>query len=131
MPDLPGFFAAASRLLRDGGKVFVLEMHPLLDGVERRETAIKQVKFRASYFAPKPHIELKGLDYYGNKPYESSPAYWFHHRLSEILNACGSAGFTLQRIEEYPIDLSGGAFRRLQHPKTSLPLSYSLLAAKT
>lgn len=130
MPDLPGFLAASAALLRPGGVFFVLEMHPILDGIRAEGAAPGRVEFQESYFARGPFVHADGLDYYGGTRYESAPAYWFHHGLAEVLTGCRAAGLALEALSEYPIDLSGGRFKALESRKGSLPLSYALAARR-
>lgn len=130
MPELPGFFAALGRLLAPGGRLLALEMHPILDMIVPEKLAKGEIALRPYYFQRGPFTVEGGLDYYGNVRYESPPAYWFHHSVSDILNACGSSGLAFERLKEFPYDLSGGAYRLLANPKIAMPLSYALLARK-
>jgi ubiquinone/menaquinone biosynthesis C-methylase UbiE len=130
MPELTEFFAAVARLLRPGGRLLVLELHPILDMIPRDTLSSGQIALQPLYFTHGPFRKTDGLDYYGNVDYASSPAYWFHHRMADVLNACPAGGLGFQHLEEFPYDVSGGVYRLLENPKVGMPLSYALVARK-
>lgn len=125
MPDLGGFFAAARRLLRCGGWLLVYEMHPILDMFDAEPGGT--FPLRHSYFRTGPYADEEGLDYYGNSAYESSISYWFHHRLSDIIQSGLDNGFRLTSFQEYGHDVSN-VFKGMEKQEAGLPLSYTLLA---
>ncbi len=128
MPDIKEFFSVVSRLLRTDGWVAIYEMHPILDMFESDDTSDPPV-FQHSYFRTNPYVEDNGLDFHGQTPYKSSPSYWFHHKLSDIIDASLAAGLTLCSFQEYDHDVSN-VFSRFEQTKVRLPLSYSLVARK-
>jgi len=130
MPELPAFFSALARLLDPRGRVLVLEMHPILDMIAPEKLSQGQIALQPMYFRRGPFRKENGLDYYGNVHYVSPPAYWFHHRLADVLNACRAGGLSFEHLEEFPHDMSGGAYRLLADPKVGMPLSYALFARK-
>lgn len=130
MPDLPQFFKAIGMLLAPGGRLVVLEMHPLLSTISTEALEAGSISFCRSYFARGPFQESQGLDYYGRERYDSPPAYWFHHPLGAVVNACNQAALALLALEELPYDLSGGAYGALERAQAGLPLSFSLVAQK-
>jgi hypothetical protein len=117
-------------LLRLAGHLLLLEMHPILQLVSAERLAKGEIAFHRSYFERGPFIEHQGLDYYGGQKYEAAPAYWFHHKLSDLFNACCRSGLSIAYFEELPYDLSGGAYRQLEQSQVGLPLSYYLVAQK-
>ncbi len=128
MPDLLKFFSALSGLLRVGGDILLLEMHPILNVLSTEMLGTGKLVFKNSYFQNGPFKEHQGLDYYGKTKYDASPAYWVHHKLSDILNACKANGLVFQNLQELPYDLSGGSFKSLEGPNTIFPLSFALFA---
>lgn len=125
LPDLPGFLAVCARLLRPGGKLLIYEMHPILDMIEDMPDLPPRLAY--SYFLAEPLAEDSGLDYYEGQEYESSTSYWFHHKLSDIIQGCLDHGFVLTGVAEYPHDVSE-VFAYLEKFGASLPLSYVLSA---
>jgi len=126
MPDLPGFFAVVSRILRRPGWLFLYDSHPIQEIFEP-DGPQGAPRLDRSYFDRRPLLGTGGLDYYGRIPYESSPTYDFHHTLAVVLRACQGAGFTLEEFEEYPHDISS-LWRHLESQDAKIPLSYSLVA---
>lgn len=130
MPDLPGFFTTLWRLLRIGGKVLILEMHPILNTASPEHIKNGKLLFNSSYFRRAPFQSDTGLDYYGRSEYKASSAFWFHHNLSDILNASHANGLSYEYMEELPNDLSGGSFKFLETKEVIFPLSFALVLKK-
>ena len=131
LPDLDGFFAVVSRLLRTGSWVFVIDQHPLLDMFGMEPTK-ERTRIEESYFRLDPFMVMQGLDYYRNKPLSGSkPCYRFHYKLSDIINACINNGFRLETIEELPTAEGGGYFKRFEMLKYRFPLSFTMTAIRT
>ncbi len=128
MPDLPGFFAVAARLLEPSGRLFVCETHPFLDVFEPAAPGAPPA-LAHSYFATAPDREVTGLDYYGRTTYPARPSYWFPHRLADVFAAILGAGLALESFEEFP-DEVGHRFPGLESLATRLPASYILVARK-
>ena len=127
MPDLTGFFSAVRRLLRPGGRYFAYEQHPVLDMFEFDETGAP-ARLAHSYFRREADRAAEGLDYYGNADYDAPVNYWFRRPLSDVVNACIAAGFTLEKLAEYPHNISDEAYDVYEDRTAQLPLSYSLIA---
>lgn len=125
MPDLAGFFQFCARLLRPGGDLLVYEMHPILDMIEDMPNL--PPKLENSYFRTEPLTDDSGLDYYEGAQVESSTNYWFHHKLSDIIQYCLASGLQLTGFEEYAHDVSA-VFAYLEGFDARLPLSYVLAA---
>jgi SAM-dependent methyltransferase len=131
MPDLTGYFSVARRLLKPGGSLTIYESHPItrmfLKDRDRRE---KPVELVYSYFDDEPRRHETGLDYQGGTTYDAKPIYYFPHKLSDILSACLSAGFLIERFGEYGRDPSQ-ARTSLEKVSATPPLSYILTCAQT
>jgi ubiquinone/menaquinone biosynthesis C-methylase UbiE len=125
MPEISGFFAAAARLLRPGGDLFVYEMHPLLDMFQPEDK--NPLALRHSYFRTEPFVDTDGVDYWSRKAYESKPLYWFHHKMSDVIGACLAAGCAVDSFTEYDHDISA-VFRHLERETIRPPLCYALTA---
>ena len=129
LPDVNAFFATVARLMRAGAWMFVQEMHPILD-MYSMETSRRPRRIRYSYFHPEPFRLADGLDYYRARSYRAKPRYSFHHKLSDIIQACVSNGLRIETFQERDNDVSGGTFGRLQRRGKRLPLSYTLTAIR-
>ncbi len=128
MPDLPAFFAVASRLLRPGGRLLVYELHPTAEMFEPEPGSAPPAP-RHSYFDRGPFAESDGLDYYGNRKYPSITHYSFHHTLGDVLESCLGAGFAIRSFREYGHDIAN-IFAPFATMEVRLPLCYTLVAAR-
>jgi ubiquinone/menaquinone biosynthesis C-methylase UbiE len=129
IPDISEFVSGIKKLLVPKGWLFIYEMHPILDMFDG-EPHTSDYEFpvlKYSYFKEDPFIENTGLDYLGKTTYESLTTYWFHHKLSDIFQACLRNGFTITDFQEFPHDLSE-TFSWLQNVSALPPLSYILTA---
>ena len=125
MPDLPGFFAVAARLLAAGGHLLAYEMHPLADMFEPG----RGVTLAHSYFTTAPFVG-EGLDYYGDLSHRGeAKEYWFHHTLGAVITALVQSGLTVLALEELPGDISR-LFPDLPTTPAPPPLSYLLEGRK-
>ncbi|HNR96441.1 MAG TPA: class I SAM-dependent methyltransferase [Anaerolineae bacterium] len=126
LPDLPGLMAVAARLLRQGGRVFIHEIHPvstMLPDDSLRDQNPLQIN--DVYFKSEPWVRYGDLDYVGGCHYESNlPQYEFAHPLSEIIMALVENGVAVERFLEFEKDIST-AHQRQEHK--GLPLSYILI----
>jgi ubiquinone/menaquinone biosynthesis C-methylase UbiE len=125
LPDLNGFFELVSRLLKTDGQLFIYEMHPILDMFE----AGKGLVVESSYFRTEPFEDKEVPDYFDPSQVVKSVAYWFPHKLSDIIGGCLANGLRLTQFEEYGHDKSEvyAAFEKLEKKP---PLCYSLVARK-
>lgn len=124
LPDLDGFFQVIRRLLKSDGQLFVYEMHPLLDMFEPEKGPVPEY----SYFRSEPYYSAGEADYFDPGQTIQADSYWFHHKLSDIINGCLRHGLSLTHFEEYEHDISE-VFRHFEKLEHKLPLSYSLIAA--
>ena len=128
MPELKNFLSQIKKLLVPGGKVFIYEMHPILDMFEEKnDNAPAPPLLKYSYFKETPFVEESGLDYLGKTTYQSLPTYWFHHKLSDIIQGCLINGLIIEDFQEYEHDVSA-TFSWLEDITIRPPLSYTLVA---
>ena len=125
MPDLGEFFRVIQRLLAPQGRLFIYEMHPMLDMFDPDENDPPLLKH--SYFRDEPYVDEEGLDYYGGTTYKSSPCCWFHHKMSDIIQGCLDIGLAIELFQEYPHDVSA-EFAHFQEYEIKPALSYVLSA---
>lgn len=125
LPDLDRLFSIVARLLAPGGSLFIYEMHPFLDMLEPDTGA----EIRYSYFDLAPRREILEGDYLNPDAVLSDEAYWFPHRVCDVIGGCLKNGLSLTHFEEYQHDISM-VFRSFESHEKRLPLSYSLIARK-
>jgi hypothetical protein len=125
LPDLDALFAIVSRLLRNGGQLFIYEAHPILNMFNPE----KGLSFEASYFQVEPFVESEGPDYTDPSAVIKAVSYWFPHTLADVIGGCLRHGLTLTHFEEYGHDIST-VFTALERLDTRPPLSYTLVAGK-
>jgi SAM-dependent methyltransferase len=125
--DLGGFFEIVKRLLRPGGWLLIYEMHPILDMFEQGTPG--PLDLVHSYFRTEPYVDDDGLDYLGNTEYKGPVSYWFHHKMSDIIQNCIDRSLTIRSFTEYDHDISA-AFAYLAKEAVRPPLTYVLLAQK-
>ncbi|HET7577709.1 MAG TPA: class I SAM-dependent methyltransferase [Bacillales bacterium] len=123
-PDLESFFQVVRRVLKPGGIMVIYEMHPFLNMLEEEDHTFR---IRHSYFREEPWAYDDGITYMGNESYESSTAYNFDQKLSDIIGGALHNGFQLKAFREFPHDLSG-MFEQMEDRKIQVPLSFMLVA---
>ncbi len=126
MPDLTGFFAVIARLLKPAGYVFIYDMHPILN-MFLEDDQQDPPQLANSYFNTEANKDENGLDYYSLKKYSAAPAYWFPHKMSDVINTCIQHDLNIKKFIEYPHDISG-IFGHFEKINNKLPLSYILTA---
>lgn len=143
--DIDAWMAGAHRVLRPGGRLVVVEFHPLA-------------------WSPGPNLDLSGDDYFATDPFvepvgdyaagallhdgstpgpageNPHPAVAWQHTVPAMVNACLGAGFALQHLQEWPHStfcrLSPGLVevgpRRWGFPdgKARVPLMFGLVARR-
>lgn len=127
LPDISGFFSIVSRLLRPGGIVFIYEMHPILSMFEQGTP--RTLDLVHSYFRTEPFVEDDGLDYVGKTEYKGAVTYWFHHKMSDIIQACIDNRLAIHRFVEYEHDISE-SFAYLAEETVRPPLTFTLVGQK-
>lgn len=128
MPDVKKLFEVVARLLKKGGVLFVYEMHPFMDMFSWEDKSDPPV-IQYSYFRNKPLVLEDMINYWDMSTYKSSPMYWFHHKISDVITACIENGLNLEMFKEYEHDVSS-TYAHLEGQKNELPLSYAMIARK-
>lgn len=128
MPDIDGFFAGVSELLKPGGAVFIYEHHPVLEMMEPG-AADDPVAWELSYFATEPYVDHNGLDYYGGTDYGAKPNMSFMHKMSDIVMATVKAGLSIEHFEELPQHISN-TWWNVEKAGIGLPMSYTMVVRK-
>lgn len=128
LPDLEKFFEIVARILKPNGTIFIYDMHPIL-GMFLEHDQNNPPVLKSSYFRTQPFIDNEGLDYYNNEKYKSAPMYWFHYKLSDVMNACFKQNFVVTDFQEYEHDIAE-IFKHYEKIDAKLPLCYTLVARK-
>jgi SAM-dependent methyltransferase len=131
MPDLKLFFEKAASLLKEGGLIFIHELHPFSEMLPGdNDPDPNPLRIVEPYFKTDPYIEYGGLDYVGGSQYNSTtPLYWFVHTLSGILMAMIENRISLQHISEYETEISASHLR-VEQAHAGVPLSCILIGRK-
>ncbi|MEJ2666642.1 MAG: class I SAM-dependent methyltransferase [Deinococcales bacterium] len=125
LPRLAPLFDGIAARLDAGGRLFVYEMHPVLDMFD----ADTGPSLRHDYFTREPYRSDGGPDYYEPDKRIEAASYWFHHTLGDVIGGCLAAGLAIERFEEYPHDISM-VYRDFERLSIRPPLSYALVARK-
>lgn len=141
LPDIRGWAAVVSDLLRPGGRLFMREGHPMLDTIsDTRKDDLLVVHY--------PYFETAGTTFtdestYGGEGIVSAPrGVSFNHGLGEVFTALTEAGMTVTALDEHREALwralgdamsesndFEGEYVLAQNPER-LPLTYTIQAQK-
>jgi ubiquinone/menaquinone biosynthesis C-methylase UbiE len=128
--DLSGFFEKVSLCLKQGGNLFINEMHPITNmlaasGEENYdEEALNKLAY--SYFRKEPWIE-NTMCYMSDKVL-SKTFCSYSHTMSHIINSIYQNGMHVCKMSEFDYDISG-MFGQLNNK--GIPLSYILVSQKS
>lgn len=129
IPDLDKFFRICYRLLRDNGKIYIKEMHPLTEvinddrDIEKDPLLIVNSYFNETYFS-----DNNSLDYVGHTNEKGLKKYWYIYNFTDIIGGLLKNKFKLLEFEEYQDDISD-VYQILESQKIRLPLSYKIIAS--
>ena len=126
MPDLQGFFKAVRGLISKGGILVIYETHPILE-IFNPDSANPYLP-EMSYFEKTPVKIEEAITYDGTSGGVGETGYWFVHTLGEIVTACASNGFQIQRLEEHPHLNREEEYAIYENQPAQLPLCYTLVA---
>ncbi len=131
LPDIKKFFSVVAKLLKDGGVIFIYEMHPSIFMLsEKQELSEGENPFtiKNSYFNTDAISSDKGIDYTGKNIYKGKIRYEFAHTLSEIFNSLILNGIQINLFNEYSHDVSA-CFENIEE-YSKVPLSFILIGKK-
>ncbi len=131
MPDLKLFFAKAAAMLKDGGRIFIHEIHPFSETLPFDDADdADALRIVGPYFKDEPYVEYGGLDYVGKASYSSAkPQYWFVHTIADILTGLIGNRLEIEHFSEYEFDVSAG-HARVERARAGVPLSYIAIGRK-
>lgn len=126
LPDLVRWAAVIFDLLRPGGRLVLLEEHPL-SGCLWVEN--EQLKIDADYFGRSQPNAVQGWYHFKGGEDAQEIKYEFSWPLGDVVTALARAGLVIEQLEEYPGG-PGWRFGSLTAQTKHLPGSYLLVARK-
>ena len=126
LPDLPRWAQVAASLLKPGGRLMLMDEHPI-SGVLWSENG--QLKVVDDYFRRSQPLAETGWSHFKGAENAKETKYEFIWPLGDVLNALIKAGLVIERLEEFP----GGPewrFGENQAEAAQLPGAYLLVARK-
>jgi len=140
LPDIRRWARVVASLLRDGGRLFLREGHPMLWSLDERITDRLAVEF-AYFERPEPLVWEDATTYVQtDATFTANVTHTFSHGLGEIVTALLSAGLDVTMFEEHqsvPWEALPGQMRRVEHNEWQLadrpwrlPHSYTLHAVR-
>jgi SAM-dependent methyltransferase len=131
MPELPLFFRKTAEILKEGGLVFIHEIHPVSEMLPFDSAKDADVlRLVEPYFKDEPYVDCGGLDYVGGSQYTSTkPQYWFVHTLSGIVMGMVGNRISIAHFAEYATDTSAG-HKRVEEANAGIPLGYIMVGEK-
>lgn len=141
LPDLPRWAQTVSRLLRPGGRLYVVEFHPLLNslGLKPAPGEGPELLLRHDYLGGPGPVHRDATYTYTDGPAIEGvrDSYEWMHGIDEVVNAATEAGLTVRRLREYDelpwprwpqMARTPSGWWRLPEPR--IPLLYGLLAIR-
>lgn len=135
LPDLTGWARVAAQLVRPGGFLYLVEIHPIVVGVVHDGRTITRDIFAAEYTR---WDEKMGTYAAPEAVFTNTVTYERNHALSEVVSAVLDAGLTVELFHEqpytnapWPWTVKGDdGFYRLPPDWPRFPLTYSLRARR-
>ncbi|MEU5595018.1 class I SAM-dependent methyltransferase [Streptomyces sp. NPDC020298] len=141
LPDLPRWARTVSRLLRPGGRLYVVEFHPLLNALGPTPAPGEgpELLLRHDYLGGRGPVHRDATYTYTDGPAVEGArdSYEWMHGIDEAVNAVTEAGMTVRRLREsdelpwprWPqMVRTPSGWWRLPEPR--IPLLYSMLAIR-
>ena len=140
LPDIRRWAGVVASLLRDGGRLFLREGHPMLWSLDERITDRLAIEF-AYFERPEPLVWEDDTTYVQtDTTFTANVTHTFSHGLAEIVTALLGAGLELTLFEEHqsvPWEALPGQMRRVEFDEWQLadrpwrlPHSYTMHAVK-
>jgi ubiquinone/menaquinone biosynthesis C-methylase UbiE len=128
MPDVARCLSYAAQTLRVGGTLVIYETHPTLELFDPHST--QPWLATQSYFRTQPRVEHTAIVYTGASEADTSPSYWFVHRLSDIIGGVLESGLQLTHFKEYAHSNREDVYDVYVRQPVELPMCYTLAAVK-
>lgn len=127
LPDLPKFFQLISKLLKQGGYLFLYDYHPVVEMYDPEQSENHQIP-KYSYFRTEPFVEEGGQDYYDNSATIKSTIYSFSFTLTDVFMNSINSGLEIKDFREYKHDISNSYKFLEKYDK--YPMCFSLVCQK-
>jgi SAM-dependent methyltransferase len=141
LPDLERWASVVARLLRPGGRLYLVEFHPLLNSLGPKPGPGEgpELLLRHDYLSGGGAVHRDATHTYTDGPAVegATDSYEWMHGISEVVNALTHAGLTIRRLREsdelpwprWPqMVRTPSGWWRLPQPR--IPLLYGLLASR-
>ncbi|MGP4114887.1 class I SAM-dependent methyltransferase [Streptomyces sp. 4N509B] len=134
LPDLTRWARVVASLLREGGALYLVEFHPVVEILDG-ETGRHVVR---DYFSAEASVEDLPYTYVDGPPLTKTVSVEFPHTLGEVIGSIAEAGLRIEFFRERDFSLfgqfatlreSGGVFR-FPPGQPRVPLLYSLRASR-
>jgi len=139
LPDLDRWARVVARFLRPGGRLYVVEDHPVAE-LFANGPNVHRLELQVPYFRAQPlRDESQGTYAAPEARLKNALSYAWVHPISQTLGALISAGLELEQVHEFPFTywkrfpfLRRGrdGFWHLPGPRGSLPLMWSVRARR-
>jgi len=142
LPDLTRWADVVTRLLRPGGRVYVVEFHPLLNalGVVPPPDGSQELLLRNDFLGGRGVVRRDATRTYTDGPalVDAVVSYEWMHGIGEVVSSLVGAGLRIDRLREsellpwprWPSMIPAGGWFRLPDSAPRIPLLYGLLASK-
>ncbi|MEM6261695.1 MAG: class I SAM-dependent methyltransferase [Bacteroidota bacterium] len=134
LPDMSKWAEVVHHFLKPGGKLLLVEFHPVVWMFDDKFTHVQY-----SYFNDEPISELTEGTYAENAAAIANPAISWNHPLAEVMGALLQQGLSIVDFQEYPfspypcfseLEEIGPSRYRIKHMEDKLPMLYSLVVEK-
>ncbi|WP_055550472.1 class I SAM-dependent methyltransferase [Streptomyces sp. NBRC 110028] len=141
LPDLDRWAGVVAGLLRPGGRLYVVEFHPLLNALGPKPAPEEgpELLLRHDYLGGGGPVHRDATHTYTDGPAVegATDSYEWTHGLDEVVNALAGAGLSVRRLRESP-ELPWPRWPHMtrtssgwwQLPEPRIPLLYGLLASR-
>jgi 2-polyprenyl-3-methyl-5-hydroxy-6-metoxy-1,4-benzoquinol methylase len=138
LPDTPRWAAAVARALKPGGKLFLIEDHPIAE-VFNNDKSATRLEPRYPYFGGRPVREESDGTYASAATMRHRVTYGWIHPVSEMLSALTRHGLQIESVREYPFTFwhrfpfttrDAQGWWRLDSNDQMLPLMWSVRARR-
>lgn len=101
IPDLIAWFGIGSKFLRVGGKLILIDGHPINNIVEHND--VNELEIKYSYFNKGVNIGESEATYAdGKQIHDNNLNFQWSHSISDIIMGGLANGLTLESFKEYP-----------------------------
>lgn len=136
LPDIPGWAAVVAHFVRPGGTFYIIDGHPLIDGLDYESDLFRS---SAPYTpGPEPARFDDGRTYADAAAVVDAPTnYQWHHTLGDVVTALADAGLRIEFLHEHSVlpwprfdSMTPGTDNKWRLHGDPLPLSFSIRARR-